>query len=308
MLAQMVREWGASPGSDADLMPPDPVNPQGYWEHLPLVRFDDELLSAVDSTWFCPPASDGAVHALASRPDLRERAGSILEAMDAKAPVWVWKDPRLSVLLPFWREIWANVLFVVPVRNPLESARSIAKRDGYPISASLLLWHRSMTSILENTEGAPRILVRYEALVADPEAGAEGLARNLDEAWGRTGTPSEAISAMAAAIRPALRRNRVEEPFERSTHGTPVEKALSAYLDRLFRSNAGPFDAARFPLYQGWREYLETVTALQRERAYLHSLAVDRDRRLAEKDAELAELRSLGLRRDRAEAEGQAVK
>jgi len=292
MVAQMAREWGASPGDERDLMPPDAVNPQGYWEHLPLVHLDDELLAATGSSWFCPPASDAATRALASRPELRTRALALLAAMDAQAPVWVWKDPRLSVLLPFWREVWGDVLFVVPVRSPLESARSIQKRDGHPVSASLLLWHRSMTSILENTEGAPRILVRYEALVEDPDAGAQGLAANLDEAWGRSGTSPEALSAMAAAVRPALRRNRVEEDFERSPLGTAVQKALAAYLDRLFRSDAGPYDSARFPLYPGWREYLETVTALQEERRRLHALAVDRDRRLAEKDAQIAALSS----------------
>jgi hypothetical protein len=311
MLARMVREWGACAGNEADLMPPDPVNPQGYWEHLPLVRFDDELLAALGSSWFCPPASEAAVRALASRPELRARAAALLEAMDAmdaRSAAWVWKDPRLSVLLPFWREVWGNVLFVVPVRSPLESARSIAKRDGYPVSASLLLWHRSMASILENTEGAPRILVRYEALVADPEGGARDLAANLDAAWGGDGTSAETLAGMAAAIHPALRRNRVEEDFERSTYGTAVEKALSAYLDRLFRGDAGPFDGSRFPLYPGWREYLETVTVLQDERRHLHALAVDRDRRLAEKDAEIAALRALRPGGHRAQAERQAVK
>lgn len=284
LLAQMVRAWGASPGDDADLMPADEVNPEGYGELVPLVKLDDALLAATGSNWFCPPVDDAAVRALAGDPAFRQRALELVAKMDSQSPVWYWKDPRLSVLLPFWQEIWGDVVYLLPLRDPLESARSIAKRDGHPISASLLLWQRSMLSVLEHTKHSPRILLQYEALVSVPELGSRRLASELDEACGREATSRATLAAMAATARPALRRNRVEEDFTHSPVGTPTEKDLYAYAERLLLPDPEPFDAARFPLYPGWREYLETVVALQAERVHLHELAVDRDRRLEEKD------------------------
>ncbi len=58
--------------------------------------------------------------------------------------IWAIKDPRISILLPLWIDIF-NRLSIVPhfliaIRNPFEVARSLMARDRFCQSKSLALW------------------------------------------------------------------------------------------------------------------------------------------------------------------------
>ena len=82
---------------------------------------------------------------------------------------WVWKDPRTSVLLPYWRAVLGSRLAsVVVVRNPLEVAVSMERRHGVPVSFSVALWERYNRLILSHSRGMPVLVTRYADLVEDP--------------------------------------------------------------------------------------------------------------------------------------------
>ncbi len=44
--------------------------------------------------------------------------------MERPGRAWMWKDPALCHLLPFWAEFWRDPVFVLTVRHPLAIARS----------------------------------------------------------------------------------------------------------------------------------------------------------------------------------------
>ncbi|MEM5854116.1 MAG: hypothetical protein QW228_07160, partial [Candidatus Aenigmatarchaeota archaeon] len=75
---------------------------------------------------------------------LEEEAERIISETYKEANLFLLKDPRLCVLLPFWEDIFAKLdIEIRPLlvfRNPIEVAHSLFYRNGFSITKSLLLW------------------------------------------------------------------------------------------------------------------------------------------------------------------------
>jgi hypothetical protein len=82
---------------------------------------------------------------------------------------WVWKDPRLTVLLPFWDAVLGvqPVLFVH--RSPEAVAASIRKRDGLSTAQAMALWERHTRLALASLAGRRVLVEGYGALCASPD-------------------------------------------------------------------------------------------------------------------------------------------
>jgi hypothetical protein len=81
------------------------------------------------------------------------------------------KDPRATVLMPFWRQVLDELEItarcVVPVRHPLAVAGSLKRRDGFHEAKSVLAWSAYMLAAEAYTRALPRAFVGYDALLAD---------------------------------------------------------------------------------------------------------------------------------------------
>jgi hypothetical protein len=152
-----------------DLMTGMPWNPAGHWESRSLSRLDDELLTEMDRSWWYPPPTGEAYAEVTGRVTTApETAARCFRRAHPSAP-WVWKDPRLSVLLPFWRRVLGEPLAAVVVhREPLDVARSLELRNGFPVSFGLALWARYNRLLLEHSRGLAVLVVRYDDVVEDP--------------------------------------------------------------------------------------------------------------------------------------------
>ena len=137
----------------ANVMPGDEHNAKGYFEPWKIAIFNDERLRAAGSAWDDP-------FAYPFRPlPAEQEAGWIrrgLELFDEEFGASAWplmKDPRATVLLPFWRKMLAarNVAArcVVPVRHPLAVAGSLRRRDGFTDEKSVLVWSAYMLAAAE---------------------------------------------------------------------------------------------------------------------------------------------------------------
>jgi hypothetical protein len=156
-----------------------PWNPSGHFESRTLMHLNNALLTQMGrSWWYPPPAGDGydAVAALVTT--TRAQARRAFRRVHGQVP-WVWKDPRTSVLLPYWRTaLGPRLASVVVVRNPLEVAVSMQRRHDVPVSFSVALWERYNRLILTHTRGMPVLVTRYADLVEDP-AGWSAQARSF---------------------------------------------------------------------------------------------------------------------------------
>ena len=174
MVARLLQRLGLELGRPEDLWGPDPDNPLGQFEHREFLDINEGLLARLGGSWDRPPnftrdwyedhSLDGSVH----------QANRLVEGFAANA-TWGWKEPRTTILLPFWKRIVPDLRFVICIRNPLEVAWSLAKRNGISIEQSGYLWRRYTRAALEDTEGCSRVFVSYENFFVDPRPEIEKL-------------------------------------------------------------------------------------------------------------------------------------
>ena len=164
-----------------DLLSPNEFNPTGYWENQSVVRLNDRILSHLGASWsdaFLLPYHVGGT-------DLREVFGAQAKALLNEAfsgrQTWVLKDPRLAMLIEFWLPYVGerNASFIHVVRNPIDVANSLGRRDGFPKERSLLLWFLQNLNAEFFTRGSNRCFINYEDCVSDWRGALEEAFRRL---------------------------------------------------------------------------------------------------------------------------------
>jgi len=144
-------------------------NPE-HWESLSLGVHNEDLLGAMGGSWDGPP--DLPPHWAHSAAVLAGGQGRRLlqEAYPNSGPS-VWKDPRLCILLPYWRTILdAPIAAVLVWRHPLAVAHSLQRRDGLPLPLGIALWERYNRSAVDVLSGVDTYVVDYDDVTADPRA------------------------------------------------------------------------------------------------------------------------------------------
>ena len=267
VVAEMVHRWGAYAGPPEKLHSADAHAPRGYWEFLPLWELLAELGDFdAGATWWDRDFQQ-QIAKKAADPVYRKKATELMAEMHKGGP-WFWKDPALSHFLPFWKQIWGDAIYIITVRNPLDTAvswqkfimPSNLKASISFVAMNLLRWQHIMMQILQYTEDAQhRLFLGYEDIVRNPRAQAERLACFLNSKFGKRVSP---IQAMVDAVEPQLWRNDCGTPFEQVTEATSEQKALYAFARRKIDNPFDPFDVAKYPLPPGYLEFLNVQEAL----------------------------------------------
>ncbi len=199
MVARLLRQAGLNFGPDEALMPPAEENPEGFFEHLEFVRLNDEVLNAAGAGWDCPPSAEFDWSDAALEP-FRERARSLASELATNSQ-WGWKDPRTTLLIPFWRSALGPITTVAVVRNPLEVVTSLHRRNGFSIALSLTLWRIYAERLLQDTTPTDRLVTHYDAYFLEPR---REIARILDF----LGLQAERDAPLESAAVPGLRHHR----------------------------------------------------------------------------------------------------
>ena len=168
----------------SNLIPPHPCNPKGYWESQEIVNINREILVSAGATleeWRGDEwrAFDSRWYASAGAKPFRERAQAVLAKEFGNSRLFVLKDPRICRLLPFWIEalesFGAPPFVVCPVRNPLDVAESLEKRDGIPHAIGLLMWLQHVLAAEAASRSVGRLFLRYDNLLLKPQSTMEQL-------------------------------------------------------------------------------------------------------------------------------------
>ncbi len=150
---------GVSLGAPEGLLAPGPDNPAGYFENKAIQELDDELLAHLGGSWDQPPTLSQGWADDPGLDSFRSRAAAVLVhdfgpvAPDHPDRLIGFKDPRVSLLLPFWRTVVSVRTTVVVVRAPAEVAASLARRNGIEPPQSALLWLRYVLAAAGNDPG-----------------------------------------------------------------------------------------------------------------------------------------------------------
>ena len=261
LVGDLVHRWGAYGGDVEALRRRNPGNPSGYFENPQMQRFIASELG-LD---FWTPSYLNRLRERARDPECRRRAQELVAGMTVQGPAWFWKEPDLSITLPFWKQIWGDAVYVIPVRNPYDSAVSWQKLrmpelggQVQLVAAGLLEWQYFMRCILEEMEEVPnKLFLSYEELVALPREQCKKLCDFLDEhRGGGLQLADDRFERMVAAVDPALYRTRSSLPFSDQPDASPEQKGLYDFLLRKLDEPALEFVPAAYPIYTGWREYL----------------------------------------------------
>ncbi|MBS0334343.1 MAG: hypothetical protein JSS35_16365 [Proteobacteria bacterium] len=167
-----------------NVMGGDEHNAKGYFEPWKIALLNDGRLRDGGTAWddiFAFP-----YRPLAPKPERQwlNRALALFEEEYGEARHPLLKDPRVTVLTPFWRQVLADLEIaarcVIPVRHPLAVAGSLTRRNGFPPQKSVLVWTAYMLAAEAYTRDLPRAFVSYDGLLADWR----GEARKIEAAHG----------------------------------------------------------------------------------------------------------------------------
>lgn len=155
------------------LLETQPDNPKGFFENKYVVLANDCILDTLQTSWddtfaLTPDWLQQFEHSALPH-DIRTFLRDDISDNELSA----LKDPRLCRLLPLWLPLFAaeNVEphFALVIRNPLEIADSLQRRNGFSTEKSIILWMRHMLEAERHTRDLPRCFVKFDSLLANPE-------------------------------------------------------------------------------------------------------------------------------------------
>lgn len=231
---------GLETGRDATLMQAAPSNRSGHWEITALTACNDDLLRDAGGRWSGPPPVGWHSAEAADTP-----AGAAATALAAEllpTGTWAWKDPRLCLTLPFWERVLVQPpTVVVCLRNPLEIAASLGRRNGIALPYGMALWERYLRSLWGHLAGHPALVLDYDTVLSDPQGVIGGLAGFVGQHTGIR--PDAAACAEAATSLDGGERHHEADDAELAAHPAVTSEQRALYD----ASRALVGDHGRFP-------------------------------------------------------------
>ena len=242
-LAQLLSIAGAD--LPRNPMPGDDHNAQGYFEPWRIANFNDERLRAAGSAWDDVFAYPYPRVAPEQAPEWTRRAAALFEEEYAGRSHPLIKEPRMTVLAPFWREVLeaagVGLRCVVPVRHPLAVARSLGRRDGFPPEKSVLLWSAYMLAAEAYSRDLPRAFVDYDLMLEDWR----GEVARIEHAHGAPlpRLDDGAAREIDAALNAELRHNRAVGDLSELGWTGRLAQAVYTALSQAARGHPAPVEA-----------------------------------------------------------------
>ena len=158
-------------------------NEKGFWEDSDINTIDQELLEALGTSWFRIGELGRDVFSIPYLAPFRQRATEMLASKIQPGKTFALKEPRMTLLLPFWQDIFQRmglqVGYILAVRHPLEVAQSLLRRDGFSLQRGLLLWHQYSVLAWNYTCDANRMVISFDQLLQAPNTVLQAIAQHF---------------------------------------------------------------------------------------------------------------------------------
>jgi hypothetical protein len=195
---------GVEFGDEADHIPRNHNNPDGYFENAAFLAFNDRVLQVAGGWVLEPPPIDYArTMDTLVRQQLVDEASALLARYAQDKPTFGWKDPRLSFTLPIWRAACPHIVPIIAFRKPLSVLSSIGAQLDRPIESLAGLWFRYYQHVFTHTEGLPRYFASFDQLLTDPADVVRRMAQHL----GREIDESVVATQLAEIVKPQQSRH-----------------------------------------------------------------------------------------------------
>ncbi|MCB1418013.1 MAG: hypothetical protein KDJ74_03005 [Notoacmeibacter sp.] len=285
-------------------------NETGHWEPERLIAYHDRMLVDQGSAWHDWTPLDLTRIPLRRREQIADDISEIISADFADSSLIVLKEPRIARFASFFEKILTgngyDLRVVVAFRNPLDVIDSLLHRksvwpENHDRTDAALLWLIHMLEAERASRAFPRVIVSYEAVMAEPASALQSVVAGL-----RLSTPRTVadIAGEAKAFIDEGQRHHARKPddvlldpqltgWAADTYaalrdleaGRNVDGAENA-LDRI----RGEFLAA-MPLLKATATARRAALAQAREnRKQLDAVTAERDRQAADLQARIDEV------------------
>jgi hypothetical protein len=176
-------------GAPKTLMPAFADNPRGYFESVAVADFHDELLDSAGSHWSDWRVFNPAWRSSSVAASFRARAKELFAGEFGNFPLPLLKDPRVCRFAPFWLDVFKELKLtphiVMPIRSPLDVAKSLKRRDGFSMVRGMALWLRHVLDSEAHTRGEARSIFPWKALLSDWRKTCDKIATDTRLTWPR---------------------------------------------------------------------------------------------------------------------------
>ena len=200
MITKLLIECGLYTGPKHKLIPPQPDNPMGFWENIDFVSLNDAILFRLGGGWDFFPINikpNWEKNHLFDKLKIKARE---LAELFKNFNLCGWKDPRSSLTISFWKDVFPELRVVLCLRNPLDVALSLQKRNNSSIPFGLNLWEKYNRQLISNVDFDRLVITHYDSYFNDAKQEIQRMADKL-----AIGTTQEIINKASSTITNTLR-------------------------------------------------------------------------------------------------------
>ena len=224
---------------DEDLIPGDEHNERGYFESRRILELNESILVYMGANWHTLPSlslGDGWENNPVLDAAKRKLMALVKARVDQCQGVWGFKDPRISLMLPLYEQVFAacgvEPQYILCIRDPRSVATSLMRRNGFPYLFSELLWLEHTLTAAKSAGNRLKAVVEYENWFQDGLKQAGLLSKAL-------GLPTDVA---AASLRAALEEIVAPALNHGDNETRAFELSCTESIYRLVRD--GSFSAA----------------------------------------------------------------
>jgi hypothetical protein len=272
-LTKGLETMGASLGHD--LIAPNIFNEKGYWEDSDFHKLNLEMLDSFEDRLRRILVLTEEETTLLCQKGYLAQASELVRRKIAKYPLLGIKDPRFSLLLPFWKKVFqecgVQVSFVIALRHPLNVAACQEQFKNQHREKSLWIWISYLLSCLEHSEGHERNIIDYDELLKNPKHQMERAAKTFNLPLHPDVLQSYSHDFIDSSLRHFHGENDsyLHRGFCRTFALEMYEKLLALATDRI------SFEDLQ-PSFKKWKEqffFLESLLVLEEENNHrIHNL------------------------------------
>lgn len=200
---------GAYIGEADELGGPAEDNPEGFWERWDINILDERILALYKRSWDTVLPQPQGWHKSEEVQPLKDEAKALVKKYFSDKSLWAWKDPRTTLLFELWKDVvsetGADLSCLFAVRNPLDVARSLEKRNGFNLDRSFGIWFNYNIAAVRASAELRRSFVSYDSFLSNWEKELKRCARELEIAWPED--DSALRKEMDRFIKPGLRHS-----------------------------------------------------------------------------------------------------
>ena len=233
-------------------------NETGHWEPQRIIDYNGGVLAAFDAQWDSPFGLGMSASRRTVLDNYIEGAQKLIREEYADQRLIVLKEPRISLLVDLWIAACEaeqyKCKFVIMVRNPVEVAASLRRRNGMPFDQGLLLWGAYEASSVLLTRRHNRVFCRYEDVLTKPTSVLETVEATLELELPRL--TAKAHSEMNAFVQPSMWHNNAQTLPGIPSHLERIRE-LADYIDLKMTGNEPIRDMSR--IVQDWLGDLDQI-------------------------------------------------